>query len=341
LYRFGQNTKPLAPTPSLLDSLKQTAQDKLWWVVGGTALLSGLCGGVAHGWGGLVEGISIIIAAALIMIITTIADLLKDKRFVALQSLIKEESVPVIRGKFGATQSVSVWDIVVGDVILLTAGARVPADCLVVEAADLEAEEHRHGSDMPTKKVRKSAAGVDAHEAASGDPFLLADSLVTRGTCKAVVCCVGPRSSRGALEDKIDTDIDTRLQLKLKNLSGHFTLYSIYAAVIIFLLMTIMLVIELSTLDAEKAASSNQPGVSAVLFSKLSSQINFIVVLAIVSIPEGLPLAIGVSLAFSVMKMYNDKLLVRKLDAPEKMGAIEEICCGKTGTITRGDMKVS
>jgi P-type E1-E2 ATPase len=74
---------------------------------------------------------------------------------------------------------------------------------------------------------------------------------------------------------------------------------------------------------------------------RLASTINFTVVLAIVSIPEGLPLAIGVSLAFSVMKMFDDNLIVRKLDAPEKMGSIEEILCGKTGTITSGNMKIT
>jgi Ca2+-transporting ATPase len=64
--------------------------------------------------------------------------------------------------------------------------------------------------------------------------------------------------------------------------------------------------------------------------------------LIIVAIPEGLPLTVGISLAFSVMKMYNsDKILVRKLDAPEKMGEIEEIIIGKTGTITQADMKVA
>lgn len=60
-----------------------------------------------------------------------------------------------------------------------------------------------------------------------------------------------------------------------------------------------------------------------------------------VSIPEGLSLAIGISLAFSVGTMYKDKILVRELDAPEKMGAIENICVGKTGTITTGNMKVA
>ena len=71
------------------------------------------------------------------------------------------------------------------------------------------------------------------------------------------------------------------------------------------------------------------------LLSQLPKTINLIVVLVIVAIPEGLPLTIGVSLAFSVIRMYNnDKILVKNLQAPETMGEIEEICCGKTGTIT-------
>jgi P-type Ca2+ transporter type 2C len=104
-------------------------------------LLSGVFGGFRYGWGGLGEGISILAATMIIMTIGTFSDLFKDKKFVSLQSLIKEEIVAVVRGKFGATLSVSVWDVVVGDIIILQAGARVPADCLIVEAADLETEE--------------------------------------------------------------------------------------------------------------------------------------------------------------------------------------------------------
>lgn len=54
-----------------------------------------------------------------------------------MQSLIKDENIPVIRGKQGSSQSVSVWSLVVGDVIILETGARVPADCLLIESADL------------------------------------------------------------------------------------------------------------------------------------------------------------------------------------------------------------
>jgi len=65
------------------------------------------------------------------------------------------------------------------------------------------------------------------------------------------------------------------------------------------------------------------------------------VVLFVVSIPEALPLTVGVSLAFSVMKMYDNRILIRKLDAPERLAGAEEICCGKTATLTENKMKVA
>jgi magnesium-transporting ATPase (P-type) len=104
--------------------------------------------------------------------------------------------------------------------------------------------------------------------------------------------------------------------------------------------MLILTIITISTVDWD-TRTENQAGLTSYLFSKLAYQFNFAIVLWMVSVPEGLSLAIGISLAFSVMTMYNDNILVRNLDAPEKMGAIEEICCGKTGTITTGNMKVA
>jgi Ca2+ transporting ATPase len=105
-------------------------------------------------------------------------------------------------------------------------------------------------------------------------------------------------------------------------------------------LLIIRLILELVAIDPNAPDAATKPGVAGVLVSKLTSHINLIVVLIVVSIPEGLPLTIGVSLAFTVMRMYNENILVRKLDAPEKMGQVEEILVGKTSTITKSDMKV-
>ena len=245
----------------------------------------------------------------------------------------------------------SVWDLVVGDVVLLAAGARVPADCLVIESADLqaeapvqpnsaEAEAERDGAVDDPIRSEKSAVGAPG---AVGDPFLLADCLLTRGQCKAVVCCVGKKSSRGDKQKKLETDVDTRLQTKLKNLADRFTVYALYSAGLVFIALTVTLIITLCNIEKGKKLpdGSAAPGVAATLFSKLTAQINLCVVLIVVSVPEGLPLTVGVSLAFSVKKMFADKILVRELDAPERMGAVGEICCGKTGTLTKGAMKVT
>lgn len=310
---------------------------------------------MANGAAGLVEGASIIVAVLVIITIVSFADWFKDTRFVDLQGSIQEQSVPVIRGKFGATQTVSVWDLVVGDVILLEAGARVPADCLVIESADLqaeapvqpnsaEAEAERDGSgDGPTRSEKSAVGAPGAVEDGQHDPFLLADCLLTRGQCKAVVCCVGKNSSRGSKQKKLETDVDTALQTKLKNLADRFTVYALYSAGLVFIALTVTLIITLCNVpkDAKLPNGSAAPGVAATLFSKLTSQINLCVVLIVVSVPEGLPLTVGVSLAFSVKKMFADKILVRELDAPERMGAVGEICCGKTGTLTKGTMKVT
>lgn len=115
--------------------------DKTWWVVAATAILSGICGAAVNGVKGLTEGISIIVAGLLMLLITTVTDYKKDKNLVALQGLNKDENVPVIRGKFGASCTRNIWDIVVGDVIILTAGSRTPADCLILESANLKIEE--------------------------------------------------------------------------------------------------------------------------------------------------------------------------------------------------------
>lgn len=123
IKKFESNIKPLPHLPSVFQSLKQTIMtSKIWWVILGSAILSSLCGGLIYGMAGTVEGISIAIVALIIMFLSTYFDWKKDLQFVKLQALVQEQSVTVIRGKFGATQKVQMWDLVVGDVVLLNAG---------------------------------------------------------------------------------------------------------------------------------------------------------------------------------------------------------------------------
>lgn len=101
-----------------------------------------------------------------------------------------------------------------------------------------------------------------------------------------------------------------------------------------------MIMISVNAAPEGKLAADDQTTFGIVV-AKLPQTFTLVICLFLVAIPEGLPMMIGVSLAFTVMKMNADKILVRKLDAPEKMGAVEEICCGKTGTITSAQMRVA
>ena len=108
----------------------------------------------------------------------------------------------MIRGKFGLTQSVSIWDVVAGDVILLSSGSKVPADCLVINSFDLQVEDGDADDDQLEDEQRKEQKGSIEE---GGDPFLRAGSIIEKGSCKAVVCCVGVHSTRGIIEPKLNT----------------------------------------------------------------------------------------------------------------------------------------
>jgi len=122
------------------------------------------------------------------------------------------------------------------------------------------------------------------------------------------------------------TDENTPLQNKLKNLTMQFTKMALIACLVILVLSIIMIIVKMT----------NEVWY-VVLISKSMKLVNLIVVLFVVVLPEGLPLTVGVSLAFTTGKMFKtDRILVRRLDAPETMGSVNELLVGKTSTITTG-----
>jgi len=279
-------------------------------------------------------------------------DYFKDKRFITLQSILIDESITVTRGKFGATEQISVWDLVVGDIVMVKAGQRVPGDALVLEASDFQVDENVDEKFKLQKDEEGNAKHVDVqldfvtkgpyfNESSLNDPFIRADSLVTNGTGKLLICCTGERSSRGKVARKLEDDsVNTRLQTKLKNLGSQFTNYSLIACFIIFVILITMGVVS-STTGSKSVKASESQSVAGRLFKSLPENVNLFVVLVVVAIPEGLPLTIQISLAFSVMRMFKqDRILLRKQDALEKIAEANEFVIGKTNILTTGKMKV-
>jgi Ca2+-transporting ATPase len=190
-------------------------------------------------WKSVWEGVSIILVSVFLIAIIAVSDYQKDKQFIKLSNNIKEEWVPVIRGKFGITHSISIWDVVVGDIILLETGDSVPADCLIIEQTDLQVDE-------PFSEDADGRYTKPSNYKSEEDPVLYAGSIIKKGQCKAIVCCVGIHSTRGIIEKKLDTDQDTAVQIKLKNLEKKFIKFAAFACFIVLVLTVIMLIIKMS-----------------------------------------------------------------------------------------------
>jgi P-type E1-E2 ATPase len=145
---------------------------------------------------------------------------------------------------------------------------------------------------------------------------------------KAVVCAVGKYSRRGMKEQKLDTETKTPLQDKLGNLGGVFTKWGIYAALAILAANLINMILTL--------IFSSDPKFDSGWFIKtLIDNLTLSITVIIVAVPEGLPLTVSLALAYSVRRMKDDQILVKNLNSPEVMGSVEEICTGKTATLTK------
>jgi len=317
LNRFGLNTKPAIELPKVIDSIKESLQDRIIWAILGagavTLLLAPWLGTETFTLDGVWEGLSIFAAVGLIIILNTANDYMKDKQFAELFSEIKDETCTVVRGKSGATQSISVEELVVGDCVLIEAGARVSADCILVEGSDVVVNEsYYHGG--ADHKVSKSAANQDTINS-NPDCFILSQSLTVQGVGKAIVCSVGETSRRAtvASERLGITDQVTPLQQRLGNLGSHFSKYGLYAAgaILASLLLNWVIVVSASP-DATFGGSLKK-----IVYAPITA-----LMIIVVAVPEGLPLSIGISLAYSTKQMKKHNILVKRLESMEIMGTV-------------------
>jgi Ca2+ transporting ATPase len=116
-----------------MESIKEALDNRILLALAIAAFFV-VVAGMANDWmWGWVEGVTIYFAIFIIVAFSAGNDWIKDKQFVKLQSHVKDEDMPVIRGKYGATQSINVYKLVVGDIVLLETGSRIPADCVLLE----------------------------------------------------------------------------------------------------------------------------------------------------------------------------------------------------------------
>lgn len=241
----------------------------------------------------------------------------QEKRSTAVILALKTDeplTSTVIRD--GREHMVSTTDLVPGDIVLLAAGDKVPADIRIAESWGLETSEAMlTGESLP---VMKQATTLTEQTAlADRDNLLYMGTAITRGRCKGVVVAIGAQTQIGTLESLVNTreEKPTFLQTRVTQISKRFVVGAFVAASVV----------------AVTGFMRGMPPMSLLISS---------VTLAASAIPEGLPLTITVALTAGILQMTRRRAVVKKLDHLESLGRVTVICCDKTGTLTRNEMTV-
>jgi calcium-translocating P-type ATPase len=270
-------------------------------------------GAIAIALGDLVDGAVVLGVVVANAVIGFLQEWRAERAIEALGSMIPEEAVVV---RDGGRVVLHATEVVPGDLVELTAGARVPADARLVRARALEVDESPlTGESLP---VGKSTEPVDeATPVADRAGMVHGGTLVTTGAGGAVVVATGAATELGKIAgllgrtEGVKTPLTRRLDRFARWLSGAICVLAV-------VLVAVALARGYSALDATLAAMA----------------------LAVAAIPEGLPAIVTIALAIGVQRMAARRAVVRRLPAVETLGSTTVICTDKTGTLTRNEMRV-
>ncbi|KAL5963959.1 Plasma membrane calcium-transporting ATPase 2 [Taenia solium] len=324
---YGTNIIPQKPPKSIFRLVWEALQDITLLVLIGAAIISLALSlymkfnpspnhdGTSENEAGWIEGVAILVAVVVVVVVVATNDWQKEKQFRGLQSRIEaEQKFTVLRD--GIIKEIPIADIVVGDICLVKYGDLLPADGVVIQSTDLKVDE-------------SSLTGESDHVKKSPlfDPTLLSEYEESLPTPIEITKTKESKS-------KLRTREMSVLQLKLTKLAIQIGyIGTVLAVATVMILITKFCIIEFG--HKKEAWDTGR---------HLKHFIHFFIIgvtILVVAVPEGLPLAVTLSLAYSVKKMMKDNNLVRHLDACETMGNATAICSDKTGTLTTNRMTVT
>ncbi|KAG6728978.1 hypothetical protein I3842_01G004700 [Carya illinoinensis] len=291
-------------------------------ILGVCAFVSLIVGITMEGWPkGAHDGLGIVSSILLVVFVTATSDYRQSLQFKDLDKEKQKIAIQVTRN--GYRQKMSIYDLLPGDIVHLAIGDQVPADGLFISGFSVLIDESSLTGE--SEPVMVSAE----------NPFLLSGTKVQDGSCKMMVTTVGMRTQWGKLMATLSEggDDETPLQVKLNGVATIIGKIGLFFAVVTFA----VLVQGLLNRKWQEGSHWRWSGDEAL---EMLEYFAVAVTIVVVAVPEGLPLAVTLSLAFAMKKMMNDKALVRHLAACETMGSATSICSDKTGTLTTNHMTV-
>ena len=249
------------------------------------------------------------------------------KKFNLLTALSEEQPVKVRRN--GKVMEIPRHDVVVGDVVLVEVGDEVPADGELIVCNDLQINESTLTGEPVTEKSLEGGG-----DGAYPRNVILRSTMVMNGRGEFVVTAVGDATEIGKVAKKSteQTSVETPLHMQLDKLAKMISKVGSVVSVAVFF---IFLIHDILTNPAWGGKDFFYMAEIVLKYFMMA------VTLIVMAVPEGLPMAITLSLALNMRRMLKSNNLVRKLHACETMGAVTVICTDKTGTLTQNKMQVS
>lgn len=280
------------------------------------------------------ETIGIAIAVFLATFVSTLSEYGSESAFIKLQKEAENLKCRVMRG--GETREIAITEVVVGDIVLLSAGEKIPADGILLSGAIAVDQSAINGE---SKEANKMPSETKTDGTPNAVNTLFRGTSIQSGEGMMQVTSVGDQTLYGHLARELQTDvIDSPMKARLAVLAKQISRLGYTAAVLIAFadLFNAIVMDNRYASDLILAELRNIPVMAQNLMHSLLLAISVVVV----AVPEGLPMMITVVLSSNMMRMQKDHVMVRKLVGIETAGSINVLFSDKTGTLTTGNLAV-
>ncbi|KAI5866375.1 calcium-translocating P-type ATPase [Durotheca rogersii] len=340
---YGDNRLPEKKGKSFLQLVWITYNDKVLILLSVAAVVS-LAVGLYQTFGGehvegepsveWIEGVAIIAAIVIVVLVGSLNDWQKERQFAKLNRKKQDRAVKVVRS--GKTIEISVFDLLAGDVVHLEPGDLIPVDGILIQGFDVKCDESQATGESDIIRKRPGdevfAAIENGEDTRKLDPFIQSGGRVMEGVGTFLATSTGIYSSYGKTMVSLNEDPEiTPLQSKLNVIAEYIAKLGGASGLLLFVVLFIMFLVRLPSNWQMTPSQKGQQFIDIFIV---------VVTIIVVAVPEGLPLAVTLALAFATTRMIKDNNLVRHLKACEVMGNATTICSDKTGTLTQNKMKV-
>ncbi len=371
---FGSNKLFIEPVPPFCSYVKEALEDLMIRILIAAAAVQIVLGATfgedpSKDW---IDGLSIIAAVIVVTLVGSITNYKKETKFHELNTIQNQGTTyKIIRN--GIPVDIISDDILVGDLINIVIGDILPADLLLIEGNGIKLDESSLTGESEYLKKETFEKCREMRDSGKYDkipsPLMLSGSNCVEGTGIAIVLAVGDHSQKGIIRRTVDNAQEnnkTPLEQKLDIIVEYIGWFGMGAGATTLVALTLRFIISFFKEEKEYERESTKKDLAYAILTNYNSldfrlkseaKINlsdpkteiaenilsiimFCVSIIVVAIPEGLPLAVTLSLAFSIKKLMDQNNLVRKMHACETMGGANYICTDKTGTLTKNEMNV-